>query len=46
MLREVIGTFEEKFFYVCGPPAMCSCVVMYLQNFGVERARIKTEKYD
>jgi ferredoxin-NADP reductase len=46
MLREVIDTFEEKYFYVCGPPAMCSCVVVYLQDFGVERARIKTEKYD
>src|SRR5206468_2668754 len=35
MLGEVIETFEEKYFYVCGPPAMCSCVVGYLQDFGV-----------
>jgi ferredoxin-NADP reductase len=46
MLWEVIRTFEDKYFYVCGPPAMCNCVVVYLQDFGVERARIKTEKYD
>ena len=46
MLLEVVRKFEDKYFYVCGPPAMCNCVVMYLQDFGVERSRIKTEKYD
>src|SRR5262249_35961511 len=46
MLLEVVGKFEDKLFYVCGPPAMCKCVVMYLQDFGVERNRIKTERYD
>jgi ferredoxin-NADP reductase len=46
MLLEVIRKFDDKYFYVCGPPAMCNCVVLYLQDFGVERARIKTEKYD
>jgi ferredoxin-NADP reductase len=46
MLREVIRTFEDKCFYVCGPPAMCVCVVSYLLDLGVERHRIKIEKYD
>ena len=46
MLLEVIGKFEDKYFYVCGPPAMCNCVVLYLQDFGVERTRIRTEEYD
>src|SRR5262245_16626777 len=46
MLLEVVHKFEDKYIYVCGPPAMCNCVVMYLQDFGVERSRIKTEKYD
>jgi ferredoxin-NADP reductase len=46
MLLELVGEFEHKHFYICGPPAMCNCVVSYLQNFGVERSRIKTEKYD
>ena len=46
MLSEVVREFDDKYFYVCGPPAMCSCVVADLQDFGVERARIKTEKYD
>jgi ferredoxin-NADP reductase len=46
MLLEVIRNFEGKYFYVCGPPAMCNCVVLYLRDFGVEGGRIKTEKYD
>jgi ferredoxin-NADP reductase len=46
MLLEVVHKFDDKYFYVCGPPVMCNCVVAYLQDFGVERARIKTEKYD
>lgn len=46
MLLEVICTFDDKYYYVCGPPAMCNCVVSYLQDFGIERGRIKTEKYD
>jgi ferredoxin-NADP reductase len=46
MLSEVIREFDDKYFYVCGPPAMCNCVVSDLKDLGVERARIKTEKYD
>lgn len=46
MLQEVIRTFEDKYFYVCGPPAMCVCVLSYLRALGVERHRIKIEKYD
>jgi len=46
MLLEVIRKFEDKYFYICGPPPMCNCVVLCLQDFGVERHRIKTEKYD
>jgi ferredoxin-NADP reductase len=46
MLREVIAESEDKYFYVCGPPAMCNCVVGYLADFGVDRSRIKMEKYD
>jgi len=46
MLLEVVRKFDGKYFYVCGPPVMCNCVAAYLQDFGVERARIKTEKYD
>ncbi len=46
MLLEVVGKFDDKHFYVCGPPAMCNCVVSCLQDFRVDRARIKTEKYD
>jgi ferredoxin-NADP reductase len=46
MLLEVVREFRDKLFYVCGPPAMCNCVVLYLKDFGVDRTKIKTEKYD
>ena len=46
MLVEFTGDFGRKFFYVCGPPAFCYCVVRYLLEFKVERERIKMEKYD
>lgn len=46
MLVECIKDFDGKLFYVCGPPAMCNCVVADLLDLHVERDFIKTEKYD
>jgi ferredoxin-NADP reductase len=46
MLLEFVRDFGRKFFYTCGPPAFCDCVVRYLLELKVERERIKIEKYD
>lgn len=46
MLVEVCGDLSGRTFYVCGPPAMCDCVVGNLKDLGVPRSSIKTEKYD
>ena len=46
MLIEFVGDFRHPLFYVCGPPEFCNCIVRYLCDLGVQRDRIKTEKYD
>jgi len=46
MLVEVVGHFEGKLFYICGPPVFCDCVAADLQSLGVPRDLVKTEKYD
>lgn len=46
MLVDVAGNLTDKSFYVCGPPALCDCVMTCLTALGVERRRIKAEKYD
>jgi ferredoxin-NADP reductase len=46
MLAEVAGSLARKRVYVCGPPAMCEDVLGYLEEAGVPRASVRTEKYD
>ena len=46
MLIEFVGDFTHPLFYVCGPPDFCNCIVRDLRDLGVQRDRIKTEKYD
>jgi ferredoxin-NADP reductase len=46
MLVEFVQQFSKKFFYVCGPPEFCDCIVSDLIGLRVERQNIKTEKYD
>jgi ferredoxin-NADP reductase len=46
MLVDIAGNFSGKLVYVCGPPAMCDCVVGLLQDLNVPKTMIKTEKYD
>jgi ferredoxin-NADP reductase len=46
MLVEFVGDFAQPLFYLCGPPEFCNCVAHELADLGVQRDRIKTEKYD
>ena len=46
VLIEFVGDFTHPLFYVCGPPEFCNCIVRDLRDLGVQRDRIKTEKYD
>jgi ferredoxin-NADP reductase len=46
MLVEFVEHFEDKIFYICGPPEFCNSTAAHLMSLKVERERIKTERYD
>lgn len=46
MLVQFVEHFEDKIFYVCGPPEFCNSTAAHLMSLKVERERIKTERYD
>lgn len=46
MLAEAVEGQLPRWAYVCGPPAMVETVVTCLADLGVDRAAIRTEKYD
>ena len=46
MIREEIPDFEERVFYICGPPKMVESLVNILKNnLRIQENRIKTENF-
>lgn len=46
MITEAAEGPFPQWSYICGPPAMVDDVAKWLGNLGVDRTRIRTEKYD
>ena len=46
MLESILKNFEDKLFFICGPPKMVLDISKMLQSLGVEKEKIKIEGYD
>jgi len=46
MIRDKMPDFEERVFYVCGPPQMVSCLLAILKDdLKIPEEKIKTERF-
>ena len=46
MIKEVIPDFDERVFYICGPPEMVGCLTAILRDsLNLPDSRIRTEKF-
>ncbi|MBI2670918.1 FAD-dependent oxidoreductase [Candidatus Woesearchaeota archaeon] len=46
MLKSIIDDFDNKLFYICGPPLMVLDISKMIQSLGVEKEKIKIEGYE
>jgi len=46
IILELIPDYKEVLFYICGPPKMVSEIQQMLITLGVDRSKIKTERFD
>ncbi len=46
IILELIPDYKEVLFYLCGPPKMVSKIQQMLIALGVEKSKIKTERFD
>ncbi len=45
-IKELVPDSQKALFYICGPPVMVNDTVRLLTSLGIDRSRIKTERFD
>jgi len=45
MIRKAVGNFEDKIFYICGPPSMVNSIFSMLKEIGVQKEQIVLERF-
>jgi ferredoxin-NADP reductase len=46
MILKEVPNLQDHLYYLCGPPAFVDDMASILEGLGVEKDRIKKEKYD
>jgi glycine betaine catabolism B len=46
MIVREVPNLQSHLYYLCGPPAFVNDMASILEGLGVEKDRVKKEKYD